>query len=115
MDKANESLGAAERLIEARSYEEAVLRCYHAAFFILRAFLKKKEIVVEKTSDSVSVFKKNFIDTHLINESLYVDLLKIMEAGGNENSTDLIATDETSSRKIFEIADRFYSELTDLI
>lgn len=115
IDKANESLGAAELLIGERLYEEAILRCYHAVFFTLRAFLKKKEIAVEKMSDSLPIFKKCFIDTKALSETLYNDLSTVINAGGFENSSLQPVADESTAREIYVRADRFYSELTDQI
>lgn len=115
IDKANESLSAAELLIENGQYDEAVLRCYHAVFFVLRAFLKKKEITLEKTSDSLVVFKKNFVDTNEIPAILYSDVKAVIDAAGFDSSEVMIGTDEASVRDIYERADRFFNDISDLI
>lgn len=115
IDKANESLGAAELLIEEQLYDEAVLRCYHTVFFTLRAFLKKNKIAVEKTSDSIQTFKKYFVDTKVIPNRLYHDFLSVINSTGLENVIDQSPVDELTARAVYEHADRFYSELSDLI
>ncbi|MBL7995792.1 HEPN domain-containing protein [bacterium] len=115
VDKANESLGAAELLIDEKQYEESILRCYHAVFFTLRAFLKKNKIELEKTSDSIPVFKARFIDTKVLSLALYDDLLEVVNAGGFENQSNPPAADEVLAREVYEKADRFYFTLTDLI
>ncbi|KAB2881430.1 HEPN domain-containing protein [bacterium] len=115
VDKANESLGAAELLMDERLYEESILRCYHAVFFTLRAFLKKNKIEIKKTSDSIPVFKARFIDTKVLSSALHDDLLAVVKAGGFENQSDQLAADEALARDVYEKADRFYSTLTDLV
>lgn len=115
IDKANESLAAAELLTDNGQYEEAVLRCYHAVFFSLRAFLKKKNITLEKTSDSLSEFKKNFVDTKSVPKPLYEDLTAVINAGGFDISIDSVAIDEAFARSVYEKADRFFSEISDRI
>ena len=113
IDKANESLAAAESLIENTQFDEAVLRCYHAVFFMLRAFLKKNEIVLEKTSDSLPVFKSFFVDSKEVPEELYADLTAVIHAGGFDNSSGSTDVDESSARNIYEKADRFFNEILD--
>ncbi len=115
IDKANESLAAAEFLTDNGQYEEAVLRCYHAVFFSLRAFLKRKNITPEKTSDSLSEFKKNFVDTKSVPETLYEDLTAVIAAGGFDVSIDAVVIDESFARRVYAKADRFYSEISDRI
>ncbi|MBL7958608.1 HEPN domain-containing protein [bacterium] len=115
VDKANESLGAAELLMDAQLYEESILRCYHAVFFTLRAFLKKNKIEIERTSDSIPVFKARFIDTKVHSAALYDDLVAVINAGGFENQFGQLPADESLARDVYEKAERFYSVLTDLI
>lgn len=115
LDKANESLGTAELLFDQKLYEESILRCYHAVFFTLRAFLKKREVKVNSTSDSIPLFKSLFIDTNILSYTLYDDLQAVIRAGGFDNFVDQAIPDESAARDVYERADRFYSELTDLM
>jgi uncharacterized protein (UPF0332 family) len=79
LEKADESLGAAETMIEKEHYEEALLRCYHAVFFVLRAFLMKNRVPVQRTSESVAVFKRVFVDTGRLPKLYHEDLVLILQ------------------------------------
>jgi uncharacterized protein (UPF0332 family) len=114
LEKANESLGAAEILLERRQFEDTVTRCYHAVFFILRAFLKKHELNCEKTSESIPLFKKNFIDEGKLSQALYDDLVFVIETSGFDRPVSMEIGEKTA-QEVYERADRFYSDMTDLI
>ncbi len=113
-ERANESLGAAEFLIEQRQFEEAVMRCYHAVFFVLRAYLKKNSLTCEKTSDSVLLFRKNFIDAGPLPKTLFDDLVFVIETSGFDKPVS-VEINEPLAREVYERSDRFYSEIANLI
>ncbi len=115
IDKANESLGAAEELLEEDCCDEAILRCYHAVFFTLRAFLKKNNVTVTMTSESSDAFKKIFIDTGKLPAERYAEWMAVMEASGFERSGNRVSSNAESARQIFDKADRFCTELMELI
>lgn len=113
IDKANESLGIAESLLESSRFEEAILSCYHVVFFTLRAFLKTNKIRVDRTSESAEVFKKKFVDTGKIDSSLYRDFTAVMRASQLEPDLSPFNANAESAQEIFRRAERFYSELSE--
>ena len=115
IDKANESLGIAESFLESSRFEEAILSCYHVVFFTLRAFLKKNDIRVERTSESAEIFKKKFVDTRKIDPWLYEDFATVVRASQLEPGFSPFNASAESAQDIFHRAERFYSELTEHI
>ena len=102
--KADESLGDAERLIDGRSFDIAALRCYHAVFFLLRAYLIKKAIIVEKKSDSIRFFQESVKQND--SEDALSDLSFVMRLNGYQDPA--IEVSETSVLEGFQRAERFY-------
>lgn len=111
LQKADETLGHAELHIQAERFEDAILSCYHSVFFTLRAFLKKNHTEPEKTSDSILIFKQNYIDNNIIPIRYYELLLTIVK----KIQTDNDVADVHDAQKIFNDSESFYNYITDKI
>lgn len=109
LQKADECLGRAELHIQEQRFEDAILSCYHSVYFVLRAFLKKNNLEPEKTSDSVLIFKQNFIDNNIIPVQYYNFFMNILRKIETDNSRSEIA----DVRNIFDEAESFYNYMTD--
>jgi len=71
INKASESIGAAEILFKEEYYEFCVSRTYYTMFYIAQAFLLDLSLSFSKHSAVISNFGKEFISTGKINKKFH--------------------------------------------
>lgn len=114
VDKARESLGLADVLMEKQKHSEAALSCYHAVFFMVRAVLKKSGAPVDRNSDSIPLLERLFVGKGIISESCLKDVRYVLWANGflQEDGPDM---DALVAQHVMASADRVYDELIELV
>jgi uncharacterized protein (UPF0332 family) len=65
LQKADRSLTAAQRHIEAGDYDFASSRAYYAAFYTMQAILLTKNLTAAKHAGAIRMFNQHFIKTGL--------------------------------------------------
>ena len=68
--KSNQSIKAAQLLIENNFYNEAINRIYYACFYLVSALLHKNNINAKTHAGVKTMLHKNFTLTNLIDEEL---------------------------------------------
>ncbi|MEO0770593.1 MAG: HEPN domain-containing protein, partial [Cyanobacteria bacterium J06649_4] len=79
LNRAESSLGAAQVLIEAHFYNDAVSRAYYSAFYGATALLLSKEISVRSHSGLLQAIGLNFVKTGLLEKQFGRDLNRLAE------------------------------------
>lgn len=115
VDKANESLGMAETLLENGRSEDAVLSCYHATFFMIRALLVKSRIDVQKTSDSLLAFHDTFVQTGLVPGNCWTDIQEIISVNGFSATNPSLVVTPAASKDIYVRANGVCDTLANLM
>jgi uncharacterized protein (UPF0332 family) len=70
LDKANESLLAADNLLSANFHSVAVSRMYYACFYAASAALLLKEIHAKSHSGVLKMFSQHYVQTGIISTEL---------------------------------------------
>lgn len=71
IEKAKESLGAAEQLLKGGYPDFSASRSYYAMFYVVSALLLTKNLAFSKHSAVISAFGREFIKTGLFPASLH--------------------------------------------
>jgi uncharacterized protein (UPF0332 family) len=68
LDKANENLGVAERLLASEDHEVSISRSYYASFYAAHALLLTEDLHVKSHGGLVGVFGLHFVKTGKIDK-----------------------------------------------
>jgi len=96
LDKALDSINAAELLFNDEYYEFCVSRTYYTMFYIVQAFLLDLDLSFSKHSAVISGFGKEFISTNKIDNKFHrylIDAQNIRNIG-DYNTVDEVSKDE---------------------
>jgi uncharacterized protein (UPF0332 family) len=75
IDKAKQTLKAAEDLLNTNKYLDSINRSYYAIFHITRALFALDEFDTRKHSGVISYFNKNYVKTGLIEKDYSVIIM----------------------------------------
>jgi uncharacterized protein (UPF0332 family) len=111
IEKAEQDLLAAKKLLKENLYKQSINRSYYAMFHITRALLSLKKLDSSKHSGIMSLFNQNFVATKII-EKEYFKMLVSAEKIRNKSDYDdfFIASKEQSNNQIFS-AQKFLERL----
>jgi uncharacterized protein len=104
--KAERSLVAARRLLEARDYDFAVSRAYYAMFYVARALLLTRDVRRSKHSGVLAAFASEFVRSGELPAELFALLRDGFEDRG-ESDYGLAVISEDQARVGIEGAHRF--------
>jgi uncharacterized protein len=105
-NKAERSLVAARRLLEAGDYDFAVSRAYYAMFYVARALLLTRDVRRSKHSGVLAAFASEFVRSGDLPAELFALLRDGFEDRG-ESDYGLAAIAEDQARAGLEGAHRF--------
>ena len=71
LNKARESLGAAELLYRENYYDFAASRAYYAMFYVAEAFLLQKELAFSSHSAVIAAFGREFAKTEIVDRKFH--------------------------------------------
>ena len=110
--KAQDSITAAEALLQKSFPGFAASRAYYAMFYAVLALLVYEEFSSSKHSGVLSYFNRRFIKDGVFDKSLGLSLAKAFELRQRVDYRERIELKEEAAQRNVEQAERFVKEVT---
>ena len=104
LDKAAQSIGAAELLLRDSYIDFAASRTYYAMFYAVEALLLSREYSFSKHSAVISAFGKQFVKTGIFDSRFHRYLLNSFDLRNAGDYGSLHAVSEEKARQTIEEA-----------
>ena len=114
LDKANESLEAANSLFEDGHYGFSASRSYYAMFYATEAVLLHKDLQFSKHSALLSSFNKEFVKEGIFPASIFKSLQKAFELR-QEGDYGLFPMEGEEAKTIMEETQVFLQSIRDFL
>lgn len=115
IDKAKQTLKAAEELLNTNKYLDSINRSYYAIFHITRALFAIDEFDTRKHSGVISYFNKNYVKTGLIEKDYSVIIMSAEKLRGRSDYDDFYIASREDAEKQCQNAKKFLKKLEDYI
>lgn len=115
LDKAQNKLGVAEKLLDSKAYDDAVSRAYYAAFHAAQAMLLIEGLSADTHHGVVTLFGLHFVKTGKIDKKFGRYLANLKDDRENGDYEIFSTIDEELARKAVKEAREFVAEINKLI
>ena len=111
LDKASRMLDSAKLLLEHNDFASACNRAYYSVFHAMRAVLALDEIDDHKHSHLISVFRKNYLKTGILERSLSDIIGSAFEVRNSSDYEDFWVIAKTDASEQVENAEVFFKAI----
>ena len=115
LDKAKQSLAAAERLLVDGFHDFAASRSYYAMFYATEALLLSQDISFSKHSAVIAAFGKRFVKTGIFEPRFHRYLLDAFDLRNLGDYGAIHAVEEINARQVLENAQAFCAAIRDYL
>lgn len=112
LDKAAQSIGAAELLLKDDYIDFSASRTYYAMFYAVEALLLSRERTFSKHSAVISVFGKDFVKTGLFDSRFHRYILNAFDLRNAGDYGSMHAVSEEKARLIIAEAHELLAAIT---
>ena len=111
LEKAKQMLESAELLIEHNDYASACNRAYYSVFHSMRAVLALDEVDDHKHSHLISVFRKDYLKSGILDRSLSDIIGSSFEVRNSSDYEDFWVIAKTDAKEQVENARVFFDAI----